>query len=173
MLFLAGGFPTFAKTESGWLTPPAGLNSFLHFQPLAQTIFFVFHILCVFSSLLLKNWCTLKHDFSLLILFFSSHQQSVLLCNTDCWCDEKKVLAMNTQQEPTLKQWLFITGQRKEEILQISNPIPHRLSCQHLLVTSDYIFLPHCWWQLPRLLASMLVQSGCCLMIMVQAWHSE
>ena len=35
--------------------------------------------------------------------FFSSHQQSVWLCNTDCWCDEKKVLAMNTQQEPTLK----------------------------------------------------------------------
>ena len=24
-------------------------------------------------------------------------------CNTDCWCGEKKVLAMNTQQEPTLK----------------------------------------------------------------------
>ena len=35
--------------------------------------------------------------------FFSSHQQSVLQSNTDCWCDEKKVFAMNTQQEPTLK----------------------------------------------------------------------
>ena len=29
--------------------------------------------------------------------------RNVVLCNTDCWCDEKKVLAMNTQQEPTLK----------------------------------------------------------------------
>ena len=49
--------------------------------------------------------------------FFSPQQQSVLqarrfdrvaqrnvvLCNTDCWCGEKKVLAMNTQQESTLK----------------------------------------------------------------------
>ena len=29
--------------------------------------------------------------------------RNVVPCNTDCWCGEKKVLAMNTQQEPTLK----------------------------------------------------------------------
>ena len=27
--------------------------------------------------------------------FFSLHQQSVLPCNTDCWCGEKKVLGVN------------------------------------------------------------------------------
>ena len=39
--------------------------------------------------------------------FFSSHQQSVLQ-STDCWCDEKQVLAMNTQQEPTLEEEIHL-----------------------------------------------------------------
>ena len=30
--------------------------------------------------------------------------RNIVLCNTDCWCVEEKVLAMNTQQEPPLKQ---------------------------------------------------------------------
>ena len=29
------------------------------------------------------------------------------LANTDCWCGEKKVLAMNTQQEPTLMKQVY------------------------------------------------------------------
>ena len=29
--------------------------------------------------------------------------RNVVPCNTDCWCGEKKVSAMNTQQEPTLR----------------------------------------------------------------------
>ena len=40
--------------------------------------------------------------------FFSSHQQSVLQSTTDCWCDEKKELAMNTQQE--LTRIIFFVG---------------------------------------------------------------
>ena len=37
--------------------------------------------------------------------------------NTDCWCDEKKVLAMNTQQEPTLKLGCILLCQTAGQIL--------------------------------------------------------
>ena len=68
-------------------------------------------------SRMIPYFNTALHSF-----FHSLHQQSVLLgqpgrnvvlCKTDCWCDEKKKFAMNTQQELTLKppcifHWLWI-----------------------------------------------------------------
>ena len=49
---------------------------------------------------------------------YLSHHTSRLFCKTVCWCGETNILAMNTQQEPTLKrvighldyhtrEWLF------------------------------------------------------------------
>ena len=46
--------------------------------------------------------------------FFSPHQQ----CKAhDCWCGEKKVLAMNTQQEPTLIKYMkFLNDEGVEKV---------------------------------------------------------
>ena len=66
-----------------------------------------------------------RNDF--IYTFFSPHQQSVLQgtapCNTDCWCGEKKVLAMNTQQEPTLISSIFFPPAFvNSQIAQVNRP---------------------------------------------------
>ena len=79
-----------------------------------------------FSSKQQKRKKKMPTFLNLLVLFLelsgrcgaSSHRscRNVVLCQTVCWCGETNILAMNTQQEPTLKRVTFVCSQVLQKV---------------------------------------------------------